>query len=64
MEDDLRLKVPELGTTRVVCRTGDPSRNRDVCRTPMPWRDEPGGGSIGVECSARSSAVSQPPFSL
>ncbi len=30
MEDDLRLKVPELGTTRVVCRTGDPSRPGDL----------------------------------
>jgi alpha-glucosidase len=28
----------------VARRTGDPSRNRDVCRTPMPWSDEPGGG--------------------
>ena len=23
---------------------GDPSRNRDGCRTPMPWTAEPGGG--------------------
>jgi alpha-glucosidase len=25
-------------------RTGDDSRNRDGCRTPMPWTGEPGGG--------------------
>jgi alpha-glucosidase len=25
-------------------RTGDGSRNRDRCRTPMPWTGEPGGG--------------------
>jgi alpha-glucosidase len=25
-------------------RTGDPSRNRDGCRTPMQWTDEPGRG--------------------
>ena len=25
-------------------RTGDPDANRDVCRTPMPWSDEPGAG--------------------
>lgn len=28
----------------VARRTGDASRNRDVCRTPMPWTAEPGGG--------------------
>jgi alpha-glucosidase len=28
----------------VARRTGDPSRNRDVCRTPMPWTAAPGGG--------------------
>ena len=28
-------------------RTGDPSRNRDQCRTPMPWSGEPGGGFSG-----------------
>ena len=28
----------------VARRTGDPSRNRDRCRTPMPWTAEPGGG--------------------
>jgi alpha-glucosidase len=25
-------------------RTGDADRNRDVCRTPMPWNDAPGAG--------------------
>ena len=25
-------------------RTGDPSRNRDECRTPMQWNGEPGAG--------------------
>lgn len=30
MEDELRLRVPELGTTHVVCRTGDPSRAGDL----------------------------------
>src|SRR3954452_11274165 len=28
----------------VAARLGDPGENRDVCRTPMPWSDEPGGG--------------------
>ena len=26
------------------CRTGDPERNRDRCRTPMQWSAEPGAG--------------------
>ncbi|MCU1351078.1 MAG: TrkA-N domain protein [Acidimicrobiales bacterium] len=30
MEDELRLKVPDTKTTRVVCRTGDPSRANDL----------------------------------
>jgi hypothetical protein len=30
MEDELRLKVPDTGTTRVVCRTGDPARPSDL----------------------------------
>lgn len=30
MEDELRLKVPDTRTTRVVCRTGDPSRPGDL----------------------------------
>ena len=28
----------------VAARLGDPEENRDVCRTPMQWADEPGGG--------------------
>ena len=35
---------PEKALDPVARRTGDPSRNRDVCRTPMQWSDEPGGG--------------------
>ena len=44
------LGLPEVPTDSetaldpVARRTGDPSRNRDRCRTPMPWTDEPGGG--------------------
>ena len=30
MEDELRVKVPDTGTTRVVCRTGDPSSPADL----------------------------------
>src|SRR4051794_12640112 len=30
MEDELRLRVPDTQTTRVVCRTGDPSRTGDL----------------------------------
>ena len=46
--DELALpEVPqdfETARDPVARRTGDPSRNRDVCRTPMPWADAPGGG--------------------
>jgi len=46
--DELALpEVPqdfETALDPVARRTGDPSRNRDVCRTPMPWADAPGGG--------------------
>ena len=28
----------------VARRTGDPARNRDLCRTPMQWTAEPGAG--------------------
>ena len=35
---------PETALDPVARRTGDPADNRDVCRTPMPWADEPGGG--------------------
>jgi len=30
MEDELRVRVPDTGTTRVVCRTGDPSSPTDL----------------------------------
>ncbi|MCB0958002.1 MAG: hypothetical protein KDB04_00575 [Acidimicrobiales bacterium] len=30
MEDELRVRVPDTRTTRVVCRTGDPSRPADL----------------------------------
>lgn len=30
MEDELRVRVPETRSTRVVCRTGDPSRPADL----------------------------------
>ncbi len=35
----------------VARRTGDPSRNRDVCRTPMPWTPAPGGGFTTPEAT-------------
>ena len=35
---------PATALDPVARRTGDPSRNRDACRTPMQWSDEPGGG--------------------
>jgi alpha-glucosidase len=35
---------PMTALDPVARRTGDPGSNRDVCRTPMPWNDEPGGG--------------------
>jgi len=35
---------PETALDPVARRTGDPSDNRDVCRTPMPWADVAGGG--------------------
>jgi alpha-glucosidase len=35
---------PQQALDPVARRTGDPANNRDVCRTPMPWSDEPGGG--------------------
>jgi alpha-glucosidase len=46
--DELALpEVPldaETALDPVARRTGDPSRNRDVGRTPMQWADEPGAG--------------------
>jgi len=35
---------PATALDPVARRTGDPDDNRDVCRTPMPWTDEPGRG--------------------
>lgn len=35
---------PQTALDPVARRTGEPSDNRDVCRTPMPWADVPGGG--------------------
>src|SRR5215217_1187084 len=40
---------PQAALDPVARRTGDESRNRDVCRTPMPWSDEPGGGFTTAE---------------
>jgi alpha-glucosidase len=42
---------PETALDPVARRTGDPSRNRDVCRTPMPWADAPGGGFTTAEAT-------------
>ncbi|MDX6678621.1 MAG: alpha-glucosidase, partial [Solirubrobacteraceae bacterium] len=46
--DEIALpNVPQDAETAldpVARRTGDPSDNRDVCRTPMPWTAQPGGG--------------------
>ena len=54
--DELGLpEVPidfETALDPVARRTGDPSRNRDVCRTPMPWSDDPGGGFTRGRCDA------------
>ena len=41
----------ETAKDPVARRTGDPSRNRDVCRTPMQWTAAPGGG-FGPEGAA------------
>ena len=46
--DELALPDAELDAAEaldpVPHRTGDPSRNRDQCRTPMQWTGEPGAG--------------------
>jgi len=46
--DEIGLPDTPLDAARaldsVPHRTGDPADNRDVCRTPMPWSAEPGGG--------------------
>ena len=53
--DELALPdVPQDAETAldpVARRTGDPSDNRDVCRTPMPWTAEPGGGFTTPEAT-------------
>ncbi|HYH90568.1 MAG TPA: alpha-amylase family glycosyl hydrolase, partial [Solirubrobacteraceae bacterium] len=41
----------ETALDPVARRTGDPSDNRDVCRTPMPWADVPGGGFTTAEAT-------------
>ncbi|MDP1846510.1 MAG: alpha-amylase family glycosyl hydrolase [Solirubrobacteraceae bacterium] len=41
----------ETALDPVARRTGDPSDNRDVCRTPMPWTDAPGGGFTTAEAT-------------
>jgi alpha-glucosidase len=51
------LGLPEVPTDwrtaldPVARRTGDPSRNRDPCRTPMPWSAQPGGGFTTAEAT-------------
>jgi alpha-glucosidase len=46
--DEIALPDAELDPAKaldpVPHRTGDPSRNRDECRTPMQWTGEPGAG--------------------
>ena len=42
---------PETALDPVARRTGDPSDNRDVCRTPMHWTAEPGGGFTTPEAT-------------
>jgi alpha-glucosidase len=46
--DEIALPDAELDAAQaldpVPHRTGDPSRNRDECRTPMQWTAEPGAG--------------------
>ena len=50
--DEIALRDAELDWREaldpVARRTGDPSHNRDVCRTPMPW-DADGGFNDGAE---------------
>ncbi len=43
---DVKLD-PAFALDPVPHRTGDPSRNRDECRTPMPWNGELGAGFTG-----------------
>ena len=42
---------PRTALDPVARRTGDPADNRDVCRTPMPWSDTPGGGFTTPEAT-------------
>jgi alpha-glucosidase len=46
--DEIGMPAVELDPAQaldpVPHRTGDPSRNRDRCRTPMQWSAEPGAG--------------------
>jgi len=53
--DEIALPdVPQDAATArdpVARRLGDPSENRDVCRTPMPWSAEPGGGFTTAEAT-------------
>ena len=53
--DEIGLpEVPLTSATAldpVARRTGDPARNRDRCRTPMPWSAEPGGGFTTPEAT-------------
>ena len=53
--DEIGLPDVQLDADRaldpVAHRTGDPAHNRDVCRTPMQWADEPGGGFTTAEAT-------------
>jgi alpha-glucosidase len=46
--DEIAMPEPPLDPAKaldpVTHRTGDPADNRDPCRTPMQWSDEPGAG--------------------
>ena len=42
---------PATALDPVARRLGDASHNRDVCRTPMPWTDAPGGGFTTAEAT-------------
>jgi alpha-glucosidase len=53
--DEIALPdVPQDAETAldpVARRTGDAARNRDVCRTPMPWTAQAGGGFTTPEAT-------------
>jgi len=40
MEDAIRARVPSLGNTRVVCRTGDPADLEDLTMSTSPVRGD------------------------